>query len=111
MELLGPEWDHLSGQELDDIKLRLNRFDAASGVGNWTFRTLELIREHPGVLAAELAKKCDMDKPRFKTNVRKLKNLGLTISLEVGYMLSPRGIAFMKQLGGDPRGDSSDKYQ
>jgi hypothetical protein len=31
----------------------------------------------------------------FKLDVRKLKNLGLTISLEVGYELSPRGQAFL----------------
>ena len=32
----------------------------------------------------------------FKTDVRKLKNLGLTISLEVGYRLSPRGEAYLR---------------
>ena len=31
----------------------------------------------------------------FKLDVRKLKNLGLTISLEVGYRLSPRGEAYL----------------
>jgi hypothetical protein len=31
----------------------------------------------------------------FKLDVRKLKNLGLTISLVVGYELSPRGQAFL----------------
>ena len=30
----------------------------------------------------------------FKRNVRKLKELGLTESLEVGYRLSPRGEAY-----------------
>ncbi len=33
----------------------------------------------------------------FKTNVRKLKALGLTESLEVGYRLSPRGRAFLEK--------------
>jgi hypothetical protein len=28
-------------------------------------------------------------------DVRKLKNLGLTLSLRVGYELSPRGIAYL----------------
>ena len=36
-----------------------------------------------------------MDRPAFKLNVRKLKALGLTESLEVGYRLSPRGAAFL----------------
>jgi hypothetical protein len=31
----------------------------------------------------------------FKLDVRKLKNLGLTISLKIGYELSPRGRAFL----------------
>ena len=31
----------------------------------------------------------------FKVDVRKLKALGLTESLEVGYRLSPRGRAFL----------------
>jgi hypothetical protein len=32
----------------------------------------------------------------LKTDVRKLKALGLTLSLEVGYELSPRGRAFLE---------------
>jgi ribosomal protein S19E (S16A) len=36
----------------------------------------------------------------FKTDVRKLKELGLTESLEVGYRLSPRGQALLERLGG-----------
>jgi hypothetical protein len=35
----------------------------------------------------------------FKLNVRKLKALGLTESLEVGYRLSPRGAAFLQSSG------------
>jgi hypothetical protein len=31
----------------------------------------------------------------FKLDVRKLKNLGLTTSLDIGYELSPRGQAFL----------------
>ncbi len=31
----------------------------------------------------------------FKVDVRKLKDLGLTISLGVGYRLSPRGAAYL----------------
>ena len=49
----------------------------------------------------EMARRMDKDrvwdretKP-FKLDVRKLKNLGLTISLKVGYELSPRGRAYL----------------
>ena len=38
-----------------------------------------------------------METPRFKMNVRKLKGLGLTESLKVGYRLSPRGEAFLQR--------------
>jgi hypothetical protein len=34
----------------------------------------------------------------FKLHVRKLKELGLTISLPVGYELSPRGAAYVQSL-------------
>ena len=34
----------------------------------------------------------------FKLNVRKLKALGLTESLEVGYRLSPRGKSLLHRL-------------
>jgi hypothetical protein len=39
------------------------------------------------------------EKHPFKLDVRKLKELGLTESLEVGYRLSPRGRAVMEGLG------------
>lgn len=35
---------------------------------------------------------------RFKVNVRKLKSVGLTESLEIGYRLSPRGTALLRLL-------------
>jgi hypothetical protein len=38
------------------------------------------------------------DKIAFKLNVRKLKALGLTESLEVGYRLSRRGAALLDEL-------------
>jgi hypothetical protein len=40
------------------------------------------------------------DKLTFKANVRKLKSLGLTVSLEVGYRLSPRGRALLESEAG-----------
>lgn len=44
----------------------------------------------PG-LAAGLGR----ETPPFKRDVRRLKELGLTRSLEVGYELSPRGRAYL----------------
>jgi hypothetical protein len=84
--------------ELRAIKKRLDRFDAASSHGAWTTATLELIAERPGVRAASLAKSLGREKLSFKTDVRKLKELGLTESLEVGYRLSPRGQEVLRWL-------------
>jgi hypothetical protein len=80
-----------------EVSERLQRLDAHSSDGPWTLRTLEIIRLHPGVRAGDLCGLVGQAKDRFKPNVRKLKNLGLTESLETGYRLSPRGIAFLKE--------------
>jgi hypothetical protein len=36
-----------------------------------------------------------VERLRYKADVRRLKALGLTESLEVGYRLSPRGAAYL----------------
>jgi len=45
------------------------------------------------VSSALLAPALDWERADFKQHVRRLKALGLTISLEVGYRISPRGAA------------------
>jgi hypothetical protein len=70
---------------------RLKRLDASSGHGPWTWATLGLIAENPGVRAEDLARSVGREKMPFKLDVRKLKEMGLTESLTVGYKLSPRG--------------------
>lgn len=88
----------LSASDLDNLRARLTRLDRAASDGPWTRRTLEAIRDYPGRRAADLCKVVRQDRDPFKTNVRKLKNLGLTISLEVGYRLSARGAAYLSTL-------------
>jgi hypothetical protein len=78
-----------------EITRRLDRLDRASSRGPWTRETLALIRDQPAIRAADLAGLLGRDRASFKADVRKLKNLGLTHSLEVGYRLSPRGRAFV----------------
>ncbi|ADB52200.1 hypothetical protein [Conexibacter woesei] len=85
----------LSPEQLDALRARLAQIDARSGRGAWTVATLELIRAHPGTRAGDLAARVQREKLRFKTDVRKLKELGLTESLGTGYRLSPRGEALM----------------
>jgi hypothetical protein len=51
------------------------------------------------VRAEDLARSVGREKHAFKLDVRKLKELGLTESLRVGYRLSPRGAAVVSRLG------------
>jgi hypothetical protein len=92
----------LGGDELADLRTRLERLDRASRHGPWTRQTLELIEANPEVRAADLAESVGREKLPFKTDVRKLKELGLTESLPVGYRLSPRGHALLERLS-DPQ--------
>lgn len=84
--------------DLAGLAARLDRMD---GKAPWTHDFLRLIAGHPGVRAAELAARRGLETLVFKRAVRRLKELGLTESLEVGYRLSPRGRAF---LDGEARG-------
>lgn len=92
------EDDRLGDKELAAIRARLARLDRSSRHGPWTTAVLELIRDNPGVLAADLAARRGRKRLDFKADVRKLKALGLTESLRVGYRLSPRGRAVLPQL-------------
>ncbi|HET6685467.1 MAG TPA: hypothetical protein VFH02_02960 [Jiangellaceae bacterium] len=78
-----------------EITRRLDRLDGASSHGPWTRETLALIRDQPAIRAADLAGLLGRDRASFKIDVRKLKNLGLTESLDVGYRLSLRGRAYV----------------
>lgn len=88
----------LSADDLADLKDRLTRFDELSHHGAWTAETLRLIESKPVTRAADLAASVGRETAPFKLDVRKLKNLGLTHSLEVGYELSPRGKAYLASL-------------
>jgi hypothetical protein len=88
--------------EVERIRAGLDRLDRASPIGPWTAGTLELIDENPGVRAPELAARLGRDTAGFKRDVRKLKERGLTESLDIGYRLSPRGRAYIDH-GGPPR--------
>ena len=91
--------DDLPEAELAGLLARLGRLDRAGRDGPWTAATLRLIGDRPGVRAADLAAAVGRERHPFKTDVRKLKELALTESLEVGYRLSPRGRALLSRLG------------
>ena len=80
-------------EEVAAIRARLDRLDAASQIGPGTRATLDLVDLNPGVRAPELAAQVGRETQDFKKDVRKLKELGLTESLAIGYLLSPRGEA------------------
>ena len=86
----------VSSDELNNVIARLARLDRN---GAWTRQTLRLIERYPGIVSTTLARHADQERASFKLNVRKLKELGLTESLDVGYRLSPRGEAVLRQLG------------
>jgi hypothetical protein len=86
--------DRLSTADVDAITARLDRWDAAAE-NPWTREYLAMIGANEAVRAPDLAAGVGLDVPRFKRRVRHLKGLGLTISLDVGYRLSPRGKAFL----------------
>jgi len=90
--------DNLDAAAVAEITARLNRYDNASNHGAWTLRTLELIANHPERRAPDLAEMEGRDTKPFKLDVRKLKNLGLTESLRIGYRLSPRGRAYISAI-------------
>jgi hypothetical protein len=54
---------------------------------------LDLIDRNPERRAPDLAARLGRQTAEFKRDVRKLKELGLTESLDIGYRLSPRGEA------------------
>lgn len=92
--------DDLDHDRVATITLRLDRLDRAAPTGPWTRETLRLIAANEGVRAPDLASSQGRETAPFKLDVRKLKNLGLTVSLPVGYRLSPRGAAYLAALDG-----------
>jgi DNA-binding MarR family transcriptional regulator len=85
----------MSAADLDALDLRIARMDRSSPTGPWVLMTLRCIAQRPGQRAGDLAEFVGLDRDTFKRNVRKLKSLGLTESLEVGYRLSPRGSTYL----------------
>jgi hypothetical protein len=82
--------------DLGAVRERLSAIDARSPHGPWTWSVLELIARHPATRAADLAPMVGRERLPFKADVRKLKELGLTESLRIGYRLSPRGRALLE---------------
>jgi hypothetical protein len=93
------EDDDLTDDEVAAIRARLAKLDKASTRGPWTATVLQLIAERPAVRAPDLAASLGLETLVFKRDVRKLKALGLTESLTIGYRISPRGLVLLARGG------------
>ena len=89
--------DELSADDLAALRKRIDKW------GDWPLVTMRLIARRPHVAASKLAASLGRETLPFKTDVRKLKKLGLTQSFEVGYEVSPRGKAFLAAIRGSRR--------
>ena len=65
----------------------------------WAVGAVLLIRANPATRAADLAPALGFETAKFKANIRKLKALGLTRSLETGYRLTDVGEQVAVALG------------
>lgn len=85
--------------DLAELTAAVAKLDAGRRTGPWTRPILEWIRDHPGVISTELAALLGREVAPMKADIRRLKALGLTESLRVGYRLSPRGEVYLESLG------------
>lgn len=88
----------VTSETIDTILQKLDRLDSFSKNGPWTHQVLTAIQNNPQLRAVDLARLTDREKDWLKINIRKLKNLGLTISHEVGYSISPLGKRVLQNL-------------
>jgi hypothetical protein len=88
----------LTEEDVAAIAARLARMDKSSGRGPWTGAVLALIADRPAVVSTVLAQAIGWERQDFKLHVRRLKALGLTLSLDVGYRLSPRGESYLRSM-------------
>ena len=84
-----------SAAEVAEISAALDRLDRGRRSGPWTREILALIAARPTVRAPDLAASLGRETQPFKLDVRKLKELGLTHSLPVGYELSRARRAYL----------------
>jgi hypothetical protein len=88
----------LTEADITAIDARLARMDRSSARGPWTGAVLALIADQPGIVSTALAEGMGWERQDFKLHVRRLKELGLTLSLDIGYRLSPRGESYLHYL-------------
>ena len=88
----------ISNDEWHGLRQKLEQLDARSVHGSWVANFLSVVSINPGIVAATLASSLGLERKWFKDHMRKLKELGLTESLEIGYRISPRGETVLERL-------------
>lgn len=88
----------LTIEDYELLRSKLERLDKYSRQGAWTIDILKVIQDNPKLKAADLAIKTGKEKEWLKLNIRKLKNLGLTVSHNPGYTISPLGKVLLSLL-------------
>ncbi|GAB3290427.1 hypothetical protein GCM10027563_27880 [Parasphingorhabdus pacifica] len=91
-----PEPAVLGSGQRAEIDRWLARWDVSSSRGLWTVELLELVRDRPGARAAELAAVLARPVSRLKSDVWKLRELGLVESSGGGFGLTARGVAYIE---------------
>src|SRR5215469_7413255 len=99
----------LHADELSILAARLARMDRSGPHGPWTSTVLTKISDNPGTVSTVLAQALGWERQDFKSHVRRLKELGLTISLDTGYRLSPRGESYLNHLRPGERHTRTDR--
>jgi hypothetical protein len=100
----------LTGADVAAITAGLARMDRSSTRGPWTGAVLALIADQPGTVSTVLAEAMGWERQDFKLQVRRLKELGLTLSLDVGYRLSPRGESYVNYLRTGEQHERADRW-
>lgn len=88
----------LDEADFEALRAAIAALDARTRGPKWALASLHLIGAQDGVTAGEIADRLGFEKAPLKARIRKLKELGLTESLRVGYRLSPRGRAVLDRL-------------
>lgn len=105
LRFLGPagqeeaELDHLvelSSAERDRFARELARLDVSAAHGGWTWWLLELVGRRPGVRVAEVAAEWGRPVSRCKSDVWRLRQMGLLEPVPGGVQLSAVGRALLR---------------
>lgn len=94
-----PEPVVLGARERERIDRELARLDVSAPRGPWTRQVLAELAARPGVRAAELAAEQNRPVSRCKSDLWRLRELGLVEPHGAGFGLSARGRAFLEVSG------------